>query len=263
LPISAIKGPEAQKLFDDAQHIIDKVIAEKWLTARAVFGLFPANAIGDDIELFTDEKRDNVLTIFHTLRQQGDKGKNRADLALADFIAPKESGVQDYIGAFAVTTGMGIEKVIKRFEKEHDDYSSILLQAVADRLAEGLAELLHERIRKEFWGYASDEKLDNEELIKEKYRGVRPAPGYPACPDHSEKQVIFDLLSVPEATGMYLTESFAMYPAASICGYYFAHPESKYFGVGKLGKDQILDYARRKGVDPSVIEKWLATSLGY
>ncbi len=256
-------GNEARKIFEDAQHLIDQLIAEKWLTAKAVIGIFPAYSIGDDIELFSDENREHVLTIFHTLRQQGDKSPDRPDLALSDYIAPKESGQGDYIGAFAVTTGHGMKEALKRFEDAYDDYSSILLQAVADRLAEALAEHLHERIRKEFWGYAGDENMSNEDVIKEKYHGIRPAPGYPACPEHSEKQIIFDLLSVPENTGMHLTESFAMDPAASICGYYFAHPESKYFGVGKINKDQVIDYARRKGLDLAVMEKWLATSLGY
>jgi 5-methyltetrahydrofolate--homocysteine methyltransferase len=256
-------GNEARKIFEDAQNLIDQSIAEKWLTAKAVIGLFPANSIGDDIELFSDENREHVLTMIHALRQQGDKGSDRPDRALSDYIAPKESNQADYIGAFALTTGLGMKKARKRFEDAHDDYSSILLQAVADRLAEALAELLHERVRKEFWGYATEENMSNDELIKEKYFGIRPAPGYPACPDHSEKQIIFDLLSVPEITEMHLTESFAMDPAASICGYYFAHPESKYFGVGKVNKDQVIDYARRKGVDLAVMEKWLRTSLGY
>ncbi len=256
-------GNEAQKLFNDAQNLIETVIQEKWLTAKAVIGIFPANAVGDDIELFSNNKREHVLTIFHTLRQQNDKGPDRADRALSDYIAPKDSGRADYIGAFALTTGLGMKKALKKFKEEHDDYSSILLQAVADRLAEAMAEHLHERVRKEFWGYAGNENMSNDDLIKEKYNGIRPAPGYPACPDHSEKQIIFDLLSVPEKTGMSLTESFAMDPAASICGYYFAHPEAKYFGVGKLTKDQVIEYARRKGVDLALMEKWLATSLGY
>jgi len=256
-------GNEARKLFEDAQHLMNQSIDEKWLTSKAVIGIFPANSIGDDIELFSDENREHVLTIFHTLRQQGDKGPERPDLALSDFIAPKETGLGDYIGAFALTTGLGMNEALKQFKDAHDDYSSILLQAVADRLAEALAEHLHERIRREFWGYATEEKMTNEELIKEKYHGIRPAPGYPACPDHSEKQIIFDLLSVPENTGMQLTESFAMYPAASISGFYFANAESKYFGVGKVNKDQMIDYARRKGLDLAVMEKWLATSLGY
>jgi 5-methyltetrahydrofolate--homocysteine methyltransferase len=256
-------GTEARKLFDDAQDLIDQVIKDKWLTSKAAIGIFPANAVGDDIELFSDENREHVLTMFHTLRQQGDKGTERPDRALSDYIAPKETGLEDYIGAFALTTGLGMKDALKRFEADHDDYSSILLQAVGDRLAEALAERLHERIRREFWGYASDENMSNVELIKEKYFGIRPAPGYPACPDHSEKQIIFDLLSVPEHTGMELTESFAMHPAASVCGYYFAHPEAKYFGVGKVNKDQVIEYARRKGVDLAVMEKWLATSLGY
>jgi 5-methyltetrahydrofolate--homocysteine methyltransferase len=256
-------GNEARKLFNDAQEMIDQVIKEKWLTSKAVIGIFPANSVGDDIELFSDENREHVLTMFHTLRQQGDKGSDRPDRALSDYIAPKENGQADYIGAFALTTGLGMKSALKRFEDDHDDYSSILLQALADRLAEALAERLHERIRREFWGYASDENISNDEMIKEKYYGIRPAPGYPACPDHSEKQIIFDLLSVPENTGMHLTESFAMDPAASVSGFYFAHPEAKYFGVGKINKDQVIEYARRKGVDLAVMEKWLATSLGY
>ncbi len=256
-------GEEARKLFADAQHLIDQISIHKWLTARAVFGLFPANSVGDDIELFSDEKRTHVTTIFHTLRQQGDKGENRPNIALSDFIAPKESGIEDYVGVFALTTGIGIEKTVKQFKDDNDDYHSILLQALADRFAEAFAELLHESIRKEFWGYAQDEKLTSDEMIKEKYHGIRPAPGYPACPDHTEKQKIFDLLSVPENTGMRLTDSFAMDPAASICGYYFSHPEAKYFGVGKIGRDQVADYARRKGIDLAVMEKWLAPNLGY
>ncbi len=256
-------GKEARKIFDDAQQLLDQMISDKWITAKGVIGIFPANARGDDIEVFKDEERKHLLTIFHTLRQQGDKGKERHDLALSDFIAPRESGKVDYIGAFSLTTGLGLKPVLKRFEDDHDDYSSILLQALADRLAEAFAELLHERVRKEFWGYAPKEILSNDDLIKEKYHGIRPAPGYPACPDHSEKQILFDLLSVPENTVMSLTESFAMDPAASICGYYFAHPEAIYFGVGKIAKDQVTDYARRKGVDRALMEKWLATSLGY
>lgn len=256
-------GKEAKKLFDDAENLIDQIISEKWLTAKAVFGIFPANSIGDDIEVFKDESRKHPLTMFYTLRQQAAKNNQRPNLALSDFIAPKESGLPDYIGAFAVTTGISMKKILYKFKEEHDDYSSILLQAIADRLAEALAENLHHRVRKEFWGYAASENFTNDELIKEKYRGIRPAPGYPACPDHSEKQAIFDLLSVPENANMHLTESFAMDPAASICGYYFAHPESEYFGVGKLGKDQVSEYARRKGVDMKVMEKWLATSLAY
>ena len=256
-------GREARKIFDDAQQLLDLIISEKWITAKGVFGIYAANALGDDIEVFKDEERKHLLTIFHTLRQQGDKGTDRHNLALADYIAPKECGKVDYVGAFALTTGLGLKPILKRFGADHDDYSSILLQALADRLAEAFAELLHERIRKEFWGYASDEKMSNEDLVKEKYQGIRPAPGYPACPDHSEKQVIFDLLSVPDNTGMSLTESFAMDPAASICGYYFAHQQAAYFGVGKITRDQVADYARRKGIDLALMEKWLAISLGY
>jgi 5-methyltetrahydrofolate--homocysteine methyltransferase len=256
-------GPEAVKLYQDGQNLLDKIIAEKWLTARAVIGIFPAQAIGDDIEVFSDNAREHLLTLIHTLRQQGDKGEERPNLALADFIAPKDSDRLDYVGMFALTTGIGMKEILKRFEADHDDYSSILLQAIGDRLAEGLAELLHSRVRKEFWGYAGDEDLSNEELIKEKFRGIRPAPGYPACPDHSEKQTIFEILSVTQNTGMQLTESFAMDPASSISGYYFAHPQANYFGVGKISRDQVADYARRKGVDLSLMEKWLAVYLSY
>jgi 5-methyltetrahydrofolate--homocysteine methyltransferase len=204
-----------------------------------------------------------ILTTFHTLRQQTQKPPGQANFALADFIAPKETGVKDYIGAFAVATGFGIEIRIEQFEKDHDDYSAIMLKALADRLAESFAEHMHQRIRTEFWGYATDETLDNESLITEKYQGIRPAPGYPACPDHTEKQLLWDLLDVEKNTGITLTESYAMVPAAAVSGLYFSHPESRYFGLGKINKDQIKNYAHRKGVDFKEIEKWLSPSLGY
>ncbi|BDQ03476.1 methionine synthase [Ignavibacterium sp.] len=256
-------GSEAKKLFDDANKLLEKVVSENLLTANAVFGLFPANSVGDDIEVYSDESRKGVLTVLHTLRQQMQKTVGQPNIALADFVAPKDSGLIDYIGAFAVTAGIGIEKLIREFEKNHDDYNSIMIKAIADRLAEAFAEHLHELVRKEYWGYASDENLTNEELIKENYIGIRPAPGYPAQPDHTEKPIIFDLLKVEEHSGIKLTESMAMYPAASVSGLYFAHPEAKYFQVGKIDKDQVLDYHRRKGMSVEEIERWLSPNLNY
>jgi 5-methyltetrahydrofolate--homocysteine methyltransferase len=254
-------GSEAKKLFNDAQVLLDRVIAQQWLTANATIGLFAANSVGDDIEVFNDDTQSHVLTIIHTLRQQADKSNQRHNLALADFIAPKENGSKDYIGAFAVTTGIGIEEILARFAKQHDDYNSIMLKALADRMAEAFAELMHETVRKELWGYAKNENLNNEELIKEKYEGIRPAPGYPACPDHSEKQILFDLLQVPQNTSITLTENFAMQPAASVSGWYFANPQAHYFGVGKIAKDQVFDYARRKGIDVATMARWLAANM--
>jgi 5-methyltetrahydrofolate--homocysteine methyltransferase len=254
-------GDEAKKLYDDAQQLLEKVITHNLLTARAVFGLFPANSVEDDIEIFAEGTRGHLLTILHSLRQQGIKNEGRNNLALADFIAPHDCSRTDYIGTFALTAGIGIEEIIERFEKDHDDYNAIMVKALADRIAEAFAELLHARIRKEFWGYTADEKLSNEELIREKYQGIRPAPGYPACPDHSEKQILFDLLQVPKNIGIQLTENFAMQPASSVSGLYFAHPQAKYFGVGKISHDQVIDYARRKGADIKTVEKWLAPNL--
>ncbi|MEJ5262344.1 MAG: methionine synthase [Ignavibacterium sp.] len=256
-------GSEAKKLFDDANKLLDKVISEKLLTANAVFGIFPANAIGDDIEVYSDETRKGVLTVLHTLRQQMQKTDGQPNIALADFIAPKETGINDYIGAFAVTAGIGIEKLVEQFEKNHDDYNSIMIKALADRLAEAFAEHLHELVRKKYWGYSPYENFSNEELIKEKYIGIRPAPGYPAQPDHTEKPIIFELLKVEENAGIKLTESLAMYPAASVSGLYFAHPEAKYFNVGKIDKDQVIDYHRRKGMSIEEIERWLSPILNY
>ena len=257
-------GEEAKKLFDDANKLLDKIIKEKQLTANGIAGLFPANSIGvDDIEVYTDESRSGVKRVLHTIRQQMQKSVKEANVALADFIAPKESGVEDYIGMFAVTTGIGIEKLVEKFEKDHDDYNSIMVKAIADRLAEAFAEHLHELVRKEYWGYASDEKFSNEELVKEKYVGIRPAPGYPAQPDHTEKPIIFSLLEVEKNTGISLTESMAMYPAASVSGLYFSNPEAKYFTVGKIGKDQVLNYHRRKGMSVEEIERWLGPILNY
>jgi 5-methyltetrahydrofolate--homocysteine methyltransferase len=228
-----------------------------------VLGLFPANSINDDdIEVYVDASRRERRTTLHTLRQQDEKPPGKPNRALADFVAPKESGKPDYIGAFAVCI-TGADELAKQFEAKHDDYNAILVKALADRLAEAFAERLHERVRKEFWGYAQNEQLANESLIREEYQGIRPAPGYPACPDHTEKELLFRLIDATKNAGVQLTESFAMWPAAAVSGFYFAHPESKYFAVGKLGKDQVEDYARRKGMDLSVVEKWLSPNLGY
>ena len=256
-----IVGEEAQSLFRDAKEMLTKITANHWLMAKAVYGIFPANTVGDDIEIYSDENRSEVLNIQRTLRQQTKKASGQANLALADFIAPKETGNIDYIGGFAVTAGLGIEQHIEKFEKDHDDYNSILLKALADRLAEALAEYLHERIRIDFWGYSKNEKLSNEDLVKEKYRGIRPAPGYPACPDHTEKIGLFNLLNVKQNIGINLTESLAMTPAASVSGWYFAHPESKYFGVGKVTEEQIKDLARRKNTNFRNIEKWYSSII--
>jgi len=255
-------GNEAKKLYDDANKMLDSIIAKRSLQANAVIGIYPANNTnGDDVLLKDKEGKD--LTTFHFLRQQGKKGKNIANLSLADFVAPTASGRQDYMGGFAVTTGIGIEKMLERFEKEHDDYNSIMVKAIADRLAEAFAELMHEKVRKELWGYAADEVLENEALISEKYHGIRPAPGYPACPDHTEKPILFDLLNAEKETGISLTDSNAMYPASSVSGFYFANAESKYFGLGKIEKDQLEAYAERKGMTIEEAEKWLSPNLAY
>jgi 5-methyltetrahydrofolate--homocysteine methyltransferase len=258
-----VVGEEAKKLFADGQAMLKRIIAEKWLEARAVIGLFPANSVGDDIQIYTDESRSKVAMTYHTLRQQAVKSPGKPNLALADFVAPKESGVKDYLGGFAVTAGIGIDAHVAAFEKNHDDYSAIMLKALADRLAEAFAELMHERVRREFWGYAKDEALTNEDMIAEKYRGIRPAQGYPACPEHTEKGPLFELLQAPENAGITITESFAMLPTAAVSGFYFAHPESTYFALGKIGRDQVEDYAKRKGWDLATAEKWLAPVLGY
>ena len=244
--------------------MLKKVIDERWLTARAVFGLFPANSIShDDIEVYTNEDRDGLLTILHSLRQQTRKPAGQFNYALADFLAPKETGVRDYIGVFAVAAGFGIEKHISRFEAEHDDYSAIMLKALADRFAEAFAECLHYHVRTEFWGYAAGEDLDRNALIAERYLGIRPAPGYPACPDHTEKRLIWELLQVQENTGIQLTDSCAMLPAASVSGLYFSHPSSRYFGLGKINHDQVEDYAIRKSFELHVMERWLSPNIGY
>jgi len=254
-------GAAARSLFDDAQAMLHEIVEKERLTARGVLGLFPANRVGDDLELYADESRSNVIAVLHTLRQQHAKRPGQPNLALADFVAPKEAEV-DYVGAFAVAIH-GADALAVRFERDHDDYRAIMVKALADRLAEAFAERLHERVRREFWGYAKDEELSNEELIKERYRGIRPAPGYPACPDHTEKRTLFKLLDAEKAVGMHLTEAYAMLPASAVSGLYFAHPESRYFGVGKLQRDQIEDYARRKGLSVAEVERWLAPNLAY
>ncbi len=257
-------GEAARKLFQDAQEMLDRVVAEGWLTANAVIGLFPANAVDhDSIEVYTDESRTDVRTRLEHLRQQGEHREGIPNRSLADYVAPKESGLRDYVGGFAVTAGLGSAEKIAEFKEQHDDYSAILLESLADRLAEAFAERLHERVRREFWGYAPDEDLDNEGLIKERYQGIRPAPGYPACPEHTEKQVLWDLLDVERATGIELTESMAMWPGAAVSGWYFSHPQSQYFVVGRISQDQVEDYARRKGWTLREAERWLSPNLGY
>ena len=255
-------GPKAKELFDDAQALLNQIVRGKLLTARGVYGFFPANSVGDDIEVYTDESRSKNLTMFHTLRNQTPKPPGQFNQALADFVAPKATGVPDYIGAFAVTSGIGLEAICQKFEKDHDDYNSIMAKALADRLAEAFAELLHKKAREE-WGYGKGEGLSHEDLIRERYRGIRPAPGYPACPDHTEKHILFDLLQAEKNAGITLTESFAMLPASSVSGLYFAHPEAKYFAVGKIGKDQVADYAQRKQMDLRTVERWLTPNLNY
>ena len=256
-------GDAARKLYQEARELLQEIVRNRWITARAVVGLFPANSVGDDIEVYGDTRRDHVQAVFHMLRQQADKSGQRANLSLADFIAPRESGKIDYLGCFAVSAGFGVEELVERFHAMNDDYRAIMTRALADRLAEALAERMHERVRKEIWGYSKGEALSNEDLIAEQYVGIRPAPGYPACPDHSEKRTIFDMLQVEQHIGVQLTEHFAMQPAAAVSGWYFAHPRSRYFGIGKIGKDQVVDYARRKGVDVQQVEKWLRPVLAY
>jgi len=257
-------GVEAKKLFVDAQNILDKIVKEKSLKANGVIGFYPASATPtDDVTLFTDDNRSKELTTLHFLRQQNKKAQNLPNFSLSDFIAPTETGKKDYIGMFAVTAGIGLEALVDKYKKDQDDYSEIMVKALADRLAEAFAELMHEKVRKEYWGYVKNEKLTEEELIKEEYQGIRPAPGYPACPDHTEKQTIFELLDAEAKAGIRLTESFAMYPASSVSGYYFASAESKYYGLGKIDKDQVSEYAKRKGMELKDIERWLAPVLAY
>ncbi|HEV7145529.1 MAG TPA: methionine synthase [Pedococcus sp.] len=256
-------GETATKLFEDANRMLDRIIEEKWLRANGVIGLFPANAVGDDIEVYTDESRQSVAMTLHTLRQQGQHREGVPNRAMADFVAPRESGLSDHIGAFAVTAGLGAQDKIMEFKAAMDDYSAILLEALADRLAEAFAERMHERVRHEFWGYAPDEHLRSDDLIAERYVGIRPAPGYPACPDHTEKELLWDLLKVREQTGIELTESMAMWPGAAVSGWYFSHPQSQYFVVGRIGRDQVEEYAERKGWTLTEAERWLAPNLGY
>ncbi len=256
-----IIGESAKNLFADAQQMLKKIVNEKWLKANAIIGFFPANSVGDDIVVYADEAREKIVATFCMLRQQNRKPKDKYNMCLADFVAPLSSGKLDYIGGFAVTAGLEMEAQLAIFEKNHDDYNAIMLKALADRLAESFAEHMHERVRKEFWSYAESENLTNNDLIAEKYTGIRPAPGYPACPDHTEKPILFNLLNVTATTDITLTENFAMLPASSVSGFYFAHPESHYFGIGKIGEDQVADYAQRKNQDVSLIKRWLATHL--
>jgi 5-methyltetrahydrofolate--homocysteine methyltransferase len=255
-------GAKAKELFDDAQALLARMVKQRLLTANAVYGFFPANAVEDDIVVYADDARKRVLATVHTLRQQTERPADQPHQALADFIAPRESGLADYLGAFAVTTGAGIEVLLEEFAKDHDDYNGIMAKALADRLAEAFAELLHKRVRAE-WGYGRGESLSTEELIRERYRGIRPAPGYPACPDHTEKRTLFDLLHGEREAGIELTESFAMMPASSVSGFYFSHPQARYFQVGRIGEDQVHDYHRRKGLSVREVERWLAPNLGY
>ncbi len=256
-------GEAARQLFGDARELLDKVVREEWITAHAVLGFWPANATGDSIQIYKNETRDEVLLEFPMLRQQVKYHGGQSNLSLSDFLATAESGIQDYLGAFVVTAGIGVDERSRQFEAEQDDYGSIMLKALADRLAEAFAERLHQRVRQEYWAYAAGEELTPQELISEKYAGIRPAPGYPACPDHSEKGKLFQLLGAEEAIGVRLTENFAMHPAASVCGFYFSHPQSRYFGVGKIGRDQVADYAARKGVSGEAVESGLLSNLAY
>jgi 5-methyltetrahydrofolate--homocysteine methyltransferase len=256
-------GEAARALYDDARAMLDKIVGETWFRAAAVVGFFPANADGDDIQVFADEARKRPLARFHTLRQQLGRRDGRPNVALADFIAPLASGAADHIGVFAVTAGLGEDEIAERFKGANDDYSAIMVKALADRLAEALAERMHQRVRRELWAYAADETLSNRDIIAEEYRGIRPAPGYPAQPDHTEKAVLFDLLGAEQAIDVKLTESFAMWPGAAVCGLYFSHPDSHYFGVGKIERDQVEDYARRKGWSVAETERWLAPILNY
>jgi 5-methyltetrahydrofolate--homocysteine methyltransferase len=257
------QGEAARQLFADAQAMLKKIIEEKWFRPRAVIGFWPANAVGDDIRLYSDENRDAEIGTFFTLRQQLSKRDGRPNVALSDFVAPKDSGVADYVGGFVVTAGIEEVAIAERFERANDDYSSILVKALADRFAEAFAEHMHERVRKEFWGYASGESFSNEELVHEAYAGIRPAPGYPAQPDHTEKELLFKLLDATEQTGVVLTESYAMWPGSSVSGIYIGHPESYYFGVAKVERDQVHDYASRKNMPIEQVERWLGPVLNY
>lgn len=258
-----VKGEEARKLYDDGQHMLSKIIENKMLKAAAVIGLYPARSHGDDVVLYKDESMEETAGTFHFLRNQERKQPGVPNLSLADFIAPAESGIKDYIGGFAVTAGLGIEKWTKHYEERGDDYSSFMLKIMADRLAEAFAELMHKKIRQEYWGYGKNEDIGISGLLKENYTGIRPAPGYPACPEHSEKRILFDLLETEEHINIHLTENYAMYPAASVSGYYFMHPFAQYFNLGKMNRDQISNYAARKGIGIDVAEKLLKPNLIY
>jgi 5-methyltetrahydrofolate--homocysteine methyltransferase len=259
----AVVGEAASNLYADARRMLKALIAERWLSVRAVVGLFAANSVGDDVEIYRSDARDEVLTRLSFLRQQKGKSAGQPHECLADYVAPRISAVSDYFGAFAVTSGVGIEEHLARFARAHDDYSSIMLKALADRLAEAAAEHFHERVRRELWGYAAAETLTNEQLVREEYRGIRPAPGYPACPDHTEKAKLWSLLDVERSAGIRLTESYAMYPTAAVSGWYIAHPQARYFAVGKIDREQVEDYARRKGFTPEEAQRWLGPNLGY
>jgi 5-methyltetrahydrofolate--homocysteine methyltransferase len=256
-------GEAARKLYEDAQAMLDRVVEEQWLTARGVLGIFAAAGRGDDTLVYSDHDRAEVVATLHHLRQQGVHREGVPNRSLADFVAPAETGLADHVGAFAVTAGIGLTERILAFKADHDDYNAILLESLADRLAEAFAERLHQRVRTEFWGHDPEETLSNEDLIAERYTGIRPAPGYPACPDHTEKRTLWQLLDVETVTGITLTESMAMWPGASVSGWYFSHPESQYFVVGRLGRDQVVDYAERKGWTLAEAERWLSPNLGY
>jgi 5-methyltetrahydrofolate--homocysteine methyltransferase len=258
-----IVGEAASNLYADARRMLRQALAERWLRGRAVLGFFPANSVDDDIEVYADESRREVVLRLHHLRQQKPKPSGQPHFALSDFVAPRDSGVPDWIGGFAVTTGIGIEARVRAFEAQHDDYSSIMLKALADRFAEALAEATHERVRREYWGYAPEERNTNEQLIREHYRGIRPAPGYPACPDHTEKAALWQLLDPERNAGIVLTENYAMHPAAAVSGWYFSHPGATYFGVGSIDRDQVQDYARRKRMPLAEAERWLAPLIAY
>jgi 5-methyltetrahydrofolate--homocysteine methyltransferase len=256
-----VVGEVSTKLFADAKEMLKQIEDEKWLTHKGVVGLFPASSVGDDIHIYDPENASELLMVQHSIRQQSKKAAGVPNIALSDFIAPRETGVVDYLGGFVVTSGIGIDDKVEAFEADHDDYNSILLKALADRLAEAFAEYLHKKVRTDLWGYTQDEGLGNDELIKEKYRGIRPAPGYPACPDHTEKPALFELLNATQLTGVSLTDSLAMLPTASVSGWYFANEESKYFGVGKIGEDQVKSLAERKDLSVEKMERWLSSNM--
>ena len=258
----ATVGPKAKELYEDARRLLDRIVQQRLLQAKGVYGFFPASGAGDDIQLYADAGHTTPSVRLHTLRQQTEKPQGQPNLALADFVAPHDSGRRDHVGVFAVTAGLGVDDLCRQFDRDHDDYNSIMAKALADRLAEAFAEYLHKRVRAD-WGYGTAEQLTNDDLIRERYRGIRPAPGYPACPDHTEKRTLFDLLQAERQAGITLTESYAMLPAASVSGWYFAHPDAAYFAVGKIGKDQVEDYARRKNLPVATVERWLSPNLNY